>query len=200
MKSLRSYLMESVRTYRYTIKIAGDVDKNFIEMFKYNLNKFDPVSVSDPKSTPITKDPFGFPDLHNEAVHIIKAEFKYPATEPMIQQIAQLLGKNINTVRVITTDFNDSINAENDKYANQMSDDKKALLDKPELEDNGKEASKEYANQYLDKVLPKKPSVDIPYSGKKTATIKNTSKDGIQTKSPMSNMKRPPKPSTGANK
>jgi len=36
MKSLRSYLTESVRTYRYTIKIAGDVDKNFVEMFKYN--------------------------------------------------------------------------------------------------------------------------------------------------------------------
>lgn len=199
MKSLRSYLTESVRTYRYTIKIAGDLDKNFVEMFKYNLNKFDPVSVSDPKSTPIVKSPSGFPDLANEAVHIIKAEFKYPATEPMIQQIAQLLGKNINTVRVLSTDYDDSINAENDKYANQMKDDK-ALLDKPELEDNGKEASKEYANQYLDKVLPKKPSIDIPYAGKKTATVKNTSKEGIQTQSPMSKMTRPPKPSTGARK
>lgn len=199
MKSLRSYLTESVRTYRYTIKIAGDLDKNFVEMFKYNLNKFDPVSVSDPKSTPIVKSPSGFPDLANEAVHIIKAEFKYPATEPMIQQIAQLLGKNINTVRVLSTDYDDSINAENDKYANQMNDDK-ALLDTPELADNGKEASKEYANQYLDKVLPKKPSIDIPYAGKKTATVKNTSKEGIQTQSPMSKMTRPPKPSTGARK
>lgn len=199
MKSLRSYLTESVRTYRYTIKIAGDIDKNFVDMFKYNLNKFDPVSVSDPKSTPIVKNPLGFPDLQNESVHIIKAEFKYPATEPMIQQIAQLLGKNINSVRVLTTDYDDSINAENDKFANEV-DSKKALLDTPELEDNGKEASKEYANQYLDKVLPKKPSVDIPYAGKKTTTVKNTSKEGIQTKSPMTNMKRPPKPATGANK
>ena len=168
-------------------------------MFKYNLNKFDPVSISDPKSTPIVKNPSGFPDIENEAVHIIKAEFKYPATEPMIQQMAQLLGKNINTVRVITSDYADSINAENDEFANRMKNDK-ALLDTPELEDSGKQASKDYANQYLDKVVPKKPSIDIPYADKKTATAKNTSKEGIQTKSPMTNMKRPPKPSTGASK
>jgi hypothetical protein len=37
MKSLRKYIMESVHTYNYTIKIAGQVDKNFLDMFKYNL-------------------------------------------------------------------------------------------------------------------------------------------------------------------
>ena len=170
-------------------------------MFIHNLSKFDPVQISDPKTTPIQKNPYGFPlEETNQSVIIIQAEFKYPATEPMIVQIAQQSGLR-NMIRAVTKDYNDSINAENDKYANQAHDeDKKALLDTPELEDNGKQASKDYANQYLDKVLPKKPSVDIPYSGKKTATIKNTSKDGIQTKSPMSNMKRPPKPSTGANK
>jgi ABC-type Na+ efflux pump permease subunit len=198
MKSLRHYLTESVRTYRYTIKIAGDIDKNFVDMFRYNLNKFDPVSISDAKSTPVQKDPYGFPDLVNQSVNIIKAEFKYPATEPMIQQIAQLLGKNINSVRVITTDFNDSINSENDKYANQVEE--SPLLDKTEMSDNGKEASKEYANQYLDKVLPKTPSIDIPYSATKTPTAPNKSKENIQTQSPMSKINRPPKPSTGAKK
>ena len=72
MKSLRHYLMESVRTYRYTIKIAGDVDKNFIDMFVYNLNKFDPVKVDSPKSTPIQKDPYGFPNLANQSITISK--------------------------------------------------------------------------------------------------------------------------------
>jgi hypothetical protein len=198
MKSLRHYLTESVRTYRYTIKIAGDLDKNFIDMFKYNLNKFDPVKIEDPKTTPVQKDPMGFPELKNESITIIKAEFKYPATEPMIQQIAQLLGHNINMVRVFTTDYNDSINSENDKYANQMSDEnKQALLLTPELEDSGKEASKEYANQYLDRVVPKKPSIDIPYEGKKTPTAPNKSKEGIQTTSPMSKVSRPERPQTG---
>lgn len=200
MKSLRTYLTESVRTYHYTIKIAGDIDKNFTDMFKYNLTKFDPVTISDPKSTPIQKDPYGFPDLENESVHIFKAEFKYPATEPMIQQIAQLLGKNINMVRVVTTDFNDSINSEKDGYANQAKD--IPLLDKAEMEEaeGAKQASKDYANQYLDKVVPKKPSIDYHYSGQKTPDAPNKSKEGIQTKSPMTKVNLPPKPSTGARK
>jgi hypothetical protein len=55
MKSLKQYIVESVHTYNYTIKIAGDVDKNFIDLFKYNLNKFDPVKIGEPTSTPIQK-------------------------------------------------------------------------------------------------------------------------------------------------
>lgn len=201
MKSLRHYLMESARTYRYTIKIAGDVDKNFMDMFKYNLNKFDPVKIEEPKTTPVQKSPYGFPDMENESITIIKAEFKYPATEPMIQQVAQMLGYNINRVRVLTTDFEDSINSEADKYANQIdAEEKQALLNTETLEDNGKEASKEYANQYLDRVVPKKPSITIPYSAKETPTAPNKSKEGVNTNSPMSKVNLPQRPSTGRTK
>lgn len=196
MKSLHHYLMESVRTYKYTIKIAGDLDKSFLDLFKHNLSKFDPVKIEDPKSTPVQKDPYGFPELENQSITIIKAEFKYPATEPMIQQLAQALGCNINHVRVVTSDFNDSINAANDHFANEENADK-PLLTNPELADNGKQASKDYANQYLDKVLPNKPSIDIPYEGKKTPTAPNTSKEGINTQSPMSKINVPEKPPTG---
>jgi hypothetical protein len=200
MKSLRHYLTESVHTYRYTIKIVGELDKNFLDMFTYNLNKFDPVKIEDPKTTPIQKNPYGFPGAEeNQSVTIIKAEFKYPATEPMIQQIAQQLGYNINNVRVVTSDYNDSINSENEKYANQDDSDK-PLLTQETLPDNGKEASKDYANQYLDKVVPKKPSIDIPYDAKKTPTAPNKSKEGINTKSPMSSIKMPARPATGARK
>lgn len=201
MKSLRHYLMESVRTYRYTIKIAGDCDAKFLDLFKYNLNKFDPVKIEEPKTTPIQKKVIGFDDLENESVTIIKAEFKYPATEPMIQQVAQQCGCNIGRVRVTTTEFDDSINADNDKIANRFDDEKKqALLNTETLEDQGKEASKEYANQYLDKVVPKEPSIDIPYAGQKTPTAPNKSKEGINTKGPFSSVKRPERPATGSRK
>lgn len=196
MKSLRHYLAESVRTYRYTIKIAGDVDKNFLDMFKYNLSKFDPVKIDEPKVTPIQKSPYGFPDLENESVTILKAEFRYPATEPMIQQMAQLLGCNVNMIRVMTTDYDDSINAENDKYANEDDSDK-PLLTQEHLPDDGKQASKDYANQYLDKVVPKKPSIDYKFDAKATPTAPNKSKDNINTTSPMSKIHRPQLPPTG---
>lgn len=198
MKSLRHYLTESVRTYRYTIKIVGACDNKFLDLFKHNLSKFDPVKVEEPKTTPIQKKLHDFPDSENDSVTIIKAEFRYPATEPMIQQVAQQCGCQIDRVRVLTSDHADSINADDDMFANRLeAEQKEALLNTETLEDGGKQANKDYANQYLDKVLPKKSSIDIPYAAKSTAKDVNKSKEGIQTKSPMSAVKRPEKPQTG---
>ena len=204
MISLKQFIAESVRSYNYTIKIAGEVDKNFIDLFKYNLNKFDPIKISDPTTTPVQKDPYGFPGVTNQPVTIIKAEFRYPATEPMIQQIAMLLGHNINMVRATTTDFNDSINAENDKFANQA--DHNPLLNHPELEDNGKDAAKAYGGSYLDSIKKQTEGskIDIPYEGKKTPDsfdpFKQPVIDKKGTESPMSKITRPAKPATGASK
>ena len=197
--------MESVKTYNYTIKIAGTIDKNFLDMFKYNLNKFDPVKISDPTSTPIQKSPYGFPNLENESVTIIKAEFRYPATEPMIQQIAQLLGYNVNMVRVIGTKFDDSIDSEQVGYENEMGH--SPLLNHTELEEqpNAKEASKAYGDSYLQSIKDqsKESKIDIPYAGTKTKDAFDPFKPYLDDKklgdkSPMSTIKMPPKPKTGA--
>jgi hypothetical protein len=205
MKSLKHYIVESVHTYNYTIKIAGNVDKNFVDLFKYNLKKFDPVKIDEPKSTPIQKDPYGFPNLHNQPVTIIKAQFRYPATEPMIQQIAQLLGYQVDMVRVITTDFDDSINSEAEGYANEM--DHNPLLLHPELEEQpgAKEASKNYGDSYLSSIKDqaKDSKIDIPYAGQQTKDAFDPFKPYLDDKqmgdkSPMSTIKRPPKPATGA--
>ncbi len=205
MKSLKQYIAESVHTYNYTIKIAGDVDKNWLDLFKYNLKKFDPVNISEPKSTPIQKDPYGFPNIHNEPVHIIKAEFRYPANEPMIQQIAQLLGYNVNMVRVISTNFDDSINSESEAYANEASH--SPVLDHEELEEQpgAKEAAKAYGNSYLDSIKDqmKDNTIDIPYEGQKTPNAFDPFKPetlmaSMGKDSPMSKISRPAKPQTGA--
>ena len=204
MKSLKTYITESVKSYRYTIKIAGDVDKNFIDMFKYNLSKFDPIRIADPVKTPIQKDPYGFPNLSNQSVTIIKADFRYPATEPMIQQIAQLLGYQVDMVRVITTDFNDSINSEADGYANEMSHNPLLLHTELEEQPGAKEASKAYGNSYLDSIQDqmKDNTIDIPYEGKKTPDAFDPFKPETQMasmgkESPMSKITRPAKPQTG---
>lgn len=205
MRSLKQYIVESVHTYNYTIKIAGNVDKNFLDMFKFNLKKFDPVKISDPVSTPIQKDPYGFPDLKNEPVHIIKAEFRYPATEPMIQQIAQLLGYNVNYVRVIGTNFDDSINSEMEGYANEASH--SPVLNHEELEEQpgAKEAAKAYGNSYLDSIKDqtKDDKIDIPYAGTKTKDAFDPFKPEtlmatMGKESPMTKITRPEKPRTGA--
>ena len=205
MRSLKQYITESLKSYNYTIKIAGDVDKNFIDMFKYNLNKFDPIRISDPVKTPIQKDPYGFPNLANQSVTIIKADFRYPATEPMIQQIAQLLGYNVNMVRVISSQYDDSINSEAEGYANEMKD--SPLLTHEEMgeQPGAKEANKAYGDSYLTSIKDqmKGSTIDIPYAGQKTPNSFDPFKpylddEKMGDKSPMSTIKRPPKPATGA--
>ncbi len=199
--------MESVHTYNYTIKIAGQVDKNFLDMFKYNLKKFDPVSIGEPKSTPIQKDPYGFPNLNNQSVTIIKAEFRYPATEPMIQQIAQLLGYQVDMVRVVSSNFDDSINSEMVGYENEMSH--SPLLDHEQLEEQpgAKAASKAYGDSYLQSIKDqtKDSMINIPYAGKETPDSFDPFKPYLDDKkmgdkSPMSTITRPAKPATGARK
>lgn len=205
MKSLKQYIAESVHTYDYTIKIAGDVDAKFLDLFKYNLQKFDPIKFSDPVKTPIQKSPYGFPNLSNESVTIIKANFRYPATEPMIQQMAQLCGCNVNNVRVISSKFDDSINSETEGYANEMKD--SPLLTQEEMgeQPGAKEASKAYGDSYLSSIKEqtKDSKIDIPYEGTKTPDSFDPFKpyldnDPRGTKSPMTTITRPPKPRTGA--
>lgn len=207
MRSLKQYIAESVKTYNYTIKVAGEVDKNFVDMFKYNLNKFDPVKISDPVKTPIQKDPYGFPNISNQPVTIIKAEFRYPATEPMIQQIAQLLGYNVNMVRMIQSDYDESINSEHVGYENEMK--ATPLLDQEEMgeQPGAKEASKAYGDSYLSSVKQQADKsdakIDIPYAGAKTPDAFDPwrpylSDDTLGGKSPMTKITRPPKPQTGA--
>jgi hypothetical protein len=206
MKSLKQYIAESVHTYNYTIKIAGDVDKNWLDMFKYNLNKFDPIRISEPTKTPIQKDPYGFPNLANQSITIIKADFRYPATEPMIQQIAQLLGYNIDMVRVVSSKYDDSINNEVDSYANQMKNSPILTHEEMEEQPGAKEASKAYGDSYLNSIKDqsKDSKIDIPYEGKKTPDafdpFKVIPQDKIGANSPMSKITRPEKPQTGARK
>lgn len=205
MKSLKHYIVESLQTYDYTIKVAGEVDKNFLDLFCHNLKeKFDAINISDPKSTPIQKDPYGFPELRNQSVTIIKANFRYPATEPMIQQIAQLLGYNINMVRAVRTSYNDSINDEAEAYANEASH--SPLLTHEELEEqpNAKTANKAYGESYLSSIKDqmKDNKIEMSYEGKKTTDafdpFKAIPQDKQGADSPLTKITRPAKPQTGA--
>lgn len=206
MRSLKHYLAESVKTYKYKIKIAGDIDENWLSLFRHNLSKFEPVKIGEPKATPIQKNPYGFPNLQNQSITILDAEFRYPCTEPMVQQVAQLLGYNVNMIRVISAQFDDSINSEMDAYANEMRED--PLLTREEMEEQpgAKDAAKAYAGSYLDSIKKQAEGNEIKmeYAAKETADAfdpwRPYSPDAAGTNSPMSKITRPAKPQTGASK
>lgn len=201
MKSLKQYIAESVHLYDVTIKIAGEVDKNFLDMFIFNLKKFEPAGPITPKTLPIQKDVYGFPGIKNEPVTVLKCKFRYPCTEPMVQQLAQLLGYNLNYVRLIDSKYDDSINREQEEYANQMSPNTKDF-DKISGAD---QANKDYADSYLSSIKEqsKESQIMIPYAGKETPDAFDPFKPYLDDKkmgdkSPMTNIKRPAKPKTGA--
>ena len=198
MKHFRDYLIESERTYSYRIKFAGDVPSEFIKSFTAKLDQFDPVKVSDVKTTPIQARTPDFPAFANERISTIDVEFRYPAIDAQIRQIAQLLGYDPNRVLMQTPNYTDNNQEERDKIEDQNQD----LLDDPTYpapDKKQKEASKDYATgPYDHAVLKNAYRSDFTVAGGKTKPAETTNDLPQGNKSPMSTVKRPPKPATGA--
>lgn len=205
MKSLRHYIAESIHLYECTIRIAGEIDKKTLDLFRANLSKFDPVEMSDPKNTPIQKNPYGFPGIQNQPVTIMKCKFRYPVTENMLQQMFRIMGLNPDLVKLNTNGYDESIEQECEALENQLEDG--PLLSKEDMGSapNAEEANKSYSNSYLDDIQgqSKESKLDIPYAGEKTPDSFDPFKpetyvDKKGATSPMTNIKLPEKPKTGA--
>lgn len=198
MKPFAKYLAESERTYNYRIKIVGDVNKDFANQLKEKLAQFDVVKFSDPKTTPVRKEIPDFPAFPNQPMSIIDVEFKYPAIEPQIKQLAQLLGLDPNRIVMNTTPYEESLDTEAGKIADQNRD----LLNSPypAPDKKQKDLSKDYATgPYDHEVLKNAYRSDFTIAGGRTPPAKTTNELPMGDKSPMTNIKRQPKPATGRN-
>ena len=199
MKKFNEYLAESQRVYNYRIKIVGDVPTGFIKALEEKLKQFDPAKVSAVKTTPVQLNPAEFPAYSNERVSHMDCEFRYPAIEPQIQQIAQLLGLDPNRIRMLTVPYEDSMHQERVDVEEQNKD----LLtdtDYPAPDKQQKALSKDYATgPYDHEVLKNAYRSNFEVAGGKTppATTTNDLPQGEQ--SPMSTIKRPARPLTGRN-
>lgn len=198
MKPFAKYLAESERTYNYRIKVVGDVPEGFFRELRDKCAQFDVVKMSDAKSTPVRKQIPDFPAFPNQAMKIVDAEFRYPAIEPQIKQLAQLLGLDPNRIVMNTEGYEDSLNIEN----NKIEDENKDLLDDaayPAPDAEQRALKKDYATgPYDHAVLKNAYSSDFTVAGGRTAPAKTTNDLPMGVKSPMTNIKRQPKPATGA--
>jgi hypothetical protein len=199
MKNFKEYLAESKRTYNYRIKIVGDIAPDFLKMLEDKLKQFDPVKIGAVKQTPIQLKPADFPAHANESVSSIDCEFRYPAIEPQIQQISQLLGLDPNRIRLLTAAYEDSMADEKIKIEEQNKD----LLtdtDFPAPDAEQKALSKDYSAPYdQHAVLKNAYRSDFTVAGGKTPPAETTNDLPMGTSSPMTRVTRPPKPATGAN-
>lgn len=195
MKTFAQYLTESEKTFDYRIKICGEVAPGFLKAFKEKLVKFDPVKISDPKTTPIQAKPADFPHALNQRVTIIDGTFRYPATPPQIQQFAQLLGLDPNNICINDLQWSEGMDTE----LAGIQDQTEPLLtsDYPADSAEQKRLSKEYAdgNQQVVKNSAEKATWTV--AGGKTPPAATTNDLPQGVKSPMSTVKRPPKPATG---
>jgi len=85
MKTFKEFLTESKKTYKFLIKVAGELPEGFADSLKRNLEKFDLVKVSAGKRTPIQESPLDFPQLQNMEVTVFEAEVNYPTTGFVLQ-------------------------------------------------------------------------------------------------------------------
>jgi hypothetical protein len=129
---------------------------------------------------------------------IVDVEFRYPAIEPQIKQLAQLLGMDPNRILMNTLPYEESMNDESRKIGSEN----KNLLDKPDYpapDAEQRALSKDYATgPYDHAVLKNAYRSNFTIAGKKTPPAKTTNDLPMGTKSPMTMIKRPPKPATGA--
>jgi len=199
MKHFQQYLAESEKTYNYRIKVVGDTHPTFLKELEDKLKQFDIVKISAPKTTPVQLKPADFPAFENDRVTHVDVEFRYPAIEPQIQQLAQLLGLSPNRIRMLTVPYEDSMADEKEKVEDQNKD---LLTDTNYPADNAEQKAlkKDYSAPYdQHAVLKNTYRSDFTVAGGKTPPAKTTNDLPMGNTSPMTKMHRKPKPATGSN-
>jgi hypothetical protein len=199
MKSFKSYLTENQKTHSYRIKICGDLPDGFLSAFKAALKKFDPESMGEVKKTPVMSRPQDFPAFPNESVSLMDVSFQYPANFQQVQEMAKLLGLDVDRICMVQRDHDEAMDRELMGIADQ-----KDLLTSAYPSDNAeqKAAKKDYAAVGADKQVVKNSAADAAFvvAGGKTPPAETTNDLPMGIKSPMTTIKRPPRPETGFRK
>jgi hypothetical protein len=199
MKTFSQYLTESQRTHDYRVKIVGDIPSGFVSALRDQFKKFDPVSIGEIKRTPVMSQPLDFPAFPNESVNMMDVTFRYPATPPQIQQIAELLGLDADRICITQRDYANGM----DRELLGIEQQKDVLMtDYPADTKEQRDLKKDYAAVGEDKAVVKNSAEDAVWTvaGGKTKPAETTNDLPQGVTSPMSKMKRAPLPATGFRK
>jgi hypothetical protein len=125
--------------------------------------------------------------------------FKYPAIEPQIKQLFQMLGGDPNLIVMQTQPHVDGLVDEMDKIESENKD-LLADTDYPAPDAEQRALKKDYSTgPYDHAVLKNAYRSDFTVAGGRTPPAKTTNQLPQGNKSPMTNIKRQPKPATGRN-
>ena len=198
MKPFAHYLAESTKTFDYRIKICGEVDAEFLKNFKEQLKKFDPAEISTPKTTPVQAKPADFPAQTTQRVTIIDGSFRYAATPPQIQQMAELCGLTADHICINDLHWSEGMDQE---LLGIKDENSPAVLQKDYPADSAeqKRLKKEYTDGNQQVVRNSAADAKWTVAGGRTPPAQTTNDLPQGVVSPMSRVKRPPRPATGRN-
>jgi hypothetical protein len=131
MSTFKEYLVESIKTYEFKVKIAGDVEDSIEESMKMVLSKFECTNVTKVMRTPITETPLDFPELRNVHVNLYDITCSYPATSHELSiYLSEKLKINPVHLRVRTPGEQAEIETNMEGYA-RIGTKSEAVLNKP---------------------------------------------------------------------
>lgn len=106
MKSFKDVLLESKKTYKFKVGVAGQLPEGFADQMETAMQKFSVVNMTNGKKTPIQERPLDFPQLQNMEVTYYEVEVNYPTTSQVLQEyVGQCCG--INQSHLIVRNMND---------------------------------------------------------------------------------------------
>lgn len=125
MKSLKYYLEESAKEYKFRIKTVETIDDAFLESMNYVLNKYEIFEVGPVKKTPMMKHPMDFYDITNSEVFMIDVIIKRPVSEYILQQELRK-ELNISEKYIVVRSDNSPLEVENNRITSYDEMDKEA--------------------------------------------------------------------------
>ena len=183
MRKFVEYLTEAQKTYKFKVRIAGELPEGYADKLESALTKYDIVSISPGKKTPISEKPLDFPQLQNMEVTHYDVEVNYPATAFVLEQYLTT-ETGVSHSHIIVRGEGDPI----ERYQEPLDDAPyEALLNTEDM--GGESAQTEVgSNRVMDllkelEVARKERAID-PVEGVKPGESKDIS-DKQQTKSPI---------------
>jgi len=85
MKNFQEYITAANKTYKFKVRVAGELPETFADKLESAMTKYDIVNVSTGKKTPITEKPLDFPQLQNMEVTHFDVEINYPVTSYVLE-------------------------------------------------------------------------------------------------------------------
>lgn len=100
MKSFKTYLTESHKTFEFRIRLACELPDDLLGKIKTVLEAYKLDSITKPKRLPIQENP-EFPNMGPVEIHLMDAVFHYPCNDEQVRiLIAERTGINLACIKV----------------------------------------------------------------------------------------------------